>query len=211
MPQIGDIVKASSVGYKSRTRFVMWHSCVDCGKECWKFILSKKKSLKPIDVLCFSCSMKKQISSGNRIIRDMHGVNNPCWKGGTCVNKQGYRLMLLSKDDPLFSMATGHGYVLEHRYVMAKSLGRCLTKEEVVHHKNGDKLDNRLENLELLLNNEHSIGHSKGYQDGYAKGLIDGKDKQIQKLESLIEEQTKQMKLLQWQIKSQGVVSEYNK
>lgn len=71
------------------------------------------------------------------------------FKGGRVRAEAGYWQVLMPYNDPLYSMANRVGYVPEHRLVLARHLGRPLTSFETVHHINGDRTDNRLENLQL--------------------------------------------------------------
>jgi HNH endonuclease len=51
------------------------------------------------------------------------------------------------------------GEIMEHRYLMEKHLGRVLHTDEIVHHKNRDKTDNRLDNLEVIPRAAHTSSH----------------------------------------------------
>ena len=109
------------------------------------------------------------------------------WNGGGRHYTTGrYIEMSLSPNDFFYSMTSRGGLVTEHRIVMARHLGRCLQSWEFVHHKNGIKDDNKLENLELTTNGEHHISHNKGYCDGYLQGVYDGHETRIKQLESRI-------------------------
>ena len=114
---------------------------------------------------------------------------------------RGYIQIKLQPEDFFFPMADRQNYVLEHRLVVAKSLGRNLHPWEIVHHKGirysgiENKSDNLEDNLELSNNQgEHILNHSKGYKDGYQKGLADGRTKQIDELRQ-------EIRLLRWEIK----------
>lgn len=84
------------------------------------------------------------------------------WKGGRYVS-QGYRHVMIALLPPeqielALAMTTGT-YIPEHRVVAAATVGRPLTRADIVHHVNGEKLDNRPENLIVTSNRDHSLEH----------------------------------------------------
>jgi len=86
------------------------------------------------------------------------GELNPRWNGGQTITKLGYS-MTLAPNHPFVNKMR---YVMTHRLVMEKHLGRYLQPHEIVHHKDGNKLNNNIENLELLEGqSEHAGLHFK--------------------------------------------------
>jgi len=83
---------------------------------------------------------KKSWNSGKRIPR-MSGENHPNWKRGYYINEDGYKIISRERR--------------EHRIIMEKHLGRKLKKEEIIHHINNNKTDNRIENLMICTRVEH--------------------------------------------------------
>ncbi|HUD02723.1 MAG TPA: HNH endonuclease [Candidatus Paceibacterota bacterium] len=65
---------------------------------------------------------------------------------GHHIGSKGYKLFFL----PTHPQATKNGYVPEHRLVMMNYLGRNLKKDEIIHHINANKVDNRIENLQII-------------------------------------------------------------
>lgn len=99
--------------------------------------------------------------STKSFIKKMSGAKNPAWKGGvTYFRKHGNYAPIKYVRCPkeFLAMARKDGYVMEHRLIMAQSLGRTLLRTEVVHHVNHDPTDNRIENLMLFgTNQEHKL------------------------------------------------------
>lgn len=99
---------------------------------------------------------------------------NGNWKGGSNI-MNGYYRVLVSDDHQFAAQRDSARRIAKHRLVMMEHLGRPLESHETVHHINGDKLDNTIENLQLLVGN-HGPGRMLvckrcGSQDLIAKEL----------------------------------------
>lgn len=143
MPEIGEIRRGKEIG-KTSSRYI-WATCADCGKERW----TACKNGRAIAIRCHACNNKYLFST-------QQGGGHRHKGGGK--RHHGYIRIKLYPNDFFYPMATTDGYVLGHRLVVAKALGRCLQPWEIVHHKEGfAKDDNRYpKTLQLVMEGQHN-------------------------------------------------------
>ena len=125
------------------------HKCLFCNKKFFDYLSNNRKYCSR------SCHGKNNTRTQYKV---GHAPNDKNFKTGKVLCK-GY-VMVLNKKHPNATLP--HGYIREHRIVMESIIGHHLLPEEVVHHKNGIKSDNRKENLQLFNNHkEHRLHHVK--------------------------------------------------
>lgn len=138
--------------------------CSGCQTSKRVRVMNVRQSLRQgkLTGLCVSCTSRINASNQPK------GRKSHKWKGGKFTTSKGY---VMSRSPEHLNAC--NGYVFEHRLVMEEHLGRYLLKHETVHHKNGIRSDNRIENLELW---------TKSHGDGYRY-----QDMSIEELKSLVE------------------------
>jgi hypothetical protein len=160
-PKPNQIAKGRDLNKHNASTNYIWHECPTCHEYRWVvFIKGKPKTNK-----CFKCCrLGKKLTFTDEHCRRLSlskignknpqkkfiGEQNSHWRGGRLPRPDGYVQVYLYESDFFYPMRSKNHYVMEHRLVMAKHLNRCLLPWETVHHINGIRNDNRLENLELF-------------------------------------------------------------
>jgi hypothetical protein len=88
-----------------------------------------------------------------------YGAANNHYNGGLCVRDDG-RCVIVCRDGTL---------LYYYRGLMAAHIGRLLRSDEIVHHRNGDTTDDRLENLEITTRAAHMNHHRADLEAGKAR------------------------------------------
>lgn len=159
--KVGDIKTGGELGMKYKEQRYIYEKCPNCGNLRWVQIQSSGKYPK-----CHKCMNKGKFEN-----------KSGRWNGGRKINRQGYIEVRLLPNDPYIAMAKKSRYVCEHRLVVARALGRCLEKYEIIHHKDSNPSNNNLDNLELISDGKHNTMVEK---------VIKQKDRRILELENRI-------------------------
>ena len=141
MPKLNELKLGWQIFKSPDAMRFIWVACEQCGARRWVPYIKCRNE--PKSKVCWDCA--RRLEKGT--------------KGKGHSDKDGYIVVSLPWEHQYIQTANARGWIYEHRLVMAQHLGRDLDKSEVVHHLNGNKKDNRIENLELMGRENHLNKH----------------------------------------------------
>jgi len=161
--------------------------------KCLKDFEPKRYNAKYCGRTCYSSAKKKRNTNKHKTLKQckycfntflsIKGTlcSNSCVSKFTAPKRKKYLTIPDCLDDPkkkldkklgyvriyvpMHHEANSWGYVYEHRIVAEQILNRSLLPNEIVHHKNGKRWDNRPENLEVMLKSDHAKLHGQREED----------------------------------------------
>lgn len=167
-PEHGTIVYRPATDASHATRPCVWAVCSACQIGRWKLLVAFRRNP---DALCRFCKSRA-------VAQQRWGQRKKRWGSYVAVS--------VRPNDPMYVMRGKRGYwVAEHRLVMARWLKRPLERWETVHHRNGQRDDNRIENLELWKG-RHTAGVRQ--RDYHCPGCRCAKPPRAKRIFSLVED-----------------------
>lgn len=141
--------------------------CSRCGRMLRPFVVKKRLCKSCYQVMW--CEPGASLKGSEEYSRKLKEASNKYdhrreksgrWRGGRFIDPTGY-VRILAPDDYMGKRTHGGRYIAEHRYIAeTQILGRLLLPNEVVHHMNHIKTDNRPDNLKVFSSvSEHRVWH----------------------------------------------------
>jgi endogenous inhibitor of DNA gyrase (YacG/DUF329 family) len=146
--KVGNYCTRKCVDEHKKIRYRKIVNCTICGKKM-SILKSDKSKRKYCSRECLKIGFSKFESA--RVTNYIKKNRHPMFNGGMGVTTDGY-VWIYIKGKP-------HNNIKLHRYLMEIKIGRVLESTEIVHHINGDKFDNRIENLKIISRIEHNKIH----------------------------------------------------
>ena len=144
MNRVGNITNGRNIGREHRD--YIYVSCDKCESKRW-VVLQRYKS----DVysgLCYRCNLSK--------ISDCKMEKHPRWKGGRCTTHHKGYIWIKNYEHPL---SGSQGMIMEHRLIACDIWGIEAVRDGIIHHIDGDKKNNKPENLKLFSKQSEHLKH----------------------------------------------------